>query len=188
MKKLFQWGTGLLATVPGVTVLLANLGVPPTYKWLFGTLVEVFGVFVLLTLLLFQPNLLRVRKYRLTQWATVSLAGFFVFLSCYLFLYDRTLVTAKINPVYIRYGPVYFPLWLNGDLKERVDKTSREDVIEELSPEAIEAAIIKDPSMSAAKFWTTLILLVIFIGTFTFLTLAFGLYGMRVSPPPTGSS
>jgi hypothetical protein len=188
LSTVFQVASAALGTIPGLTVLVTNLGTPPAYKWLFGVTVEVVGCFVLLVLWLNREKLQRAEKRPLLAWAIGCLAAFVVLLVGYIFLQDRTLVVAT-KPHYKSFGPVYFPLRLSGDLAERVEQEgSREAVVDKYGPGAIDAAINKTPGLSSARTWTTVVFLADYVGLFTLLTLAFGLLGWRLASAPDGGN
>ena len=181
MNKIFYTATALLGTIPGLTVLVANLGVPPGQKPLFGGVVEACGVFTLLTLWLYRKRLRQVAKFRMVRWTICSFLGFMVLLAVFLFMKDKCLIVST-KPHYAKYGTVYFPLWLNGNLRKKVvNEGSRVAIVDKYGPQVIDEKIGKE--CSDARSITTIFLLAIFSGVFTLLTLAFGLFGFRLDPP-----
>lgn len=51
MEKLFKWASSTFALLPGVAIIVTNLGTPPGIsKVLLGGIIEACGAFTLLTL------------------------------------------------------------------------------------------------------------------------------------------
>jgi uncharacterized membrane protein YiaA len=98
--------TALLALVPGLSILITNLGVPDdSYKLIFGAVIQAFGCAILLMLHLNRNTLTEIDNVKKTRIALVALVVFFVGLVLYLVLYNACVVLAPN-------GQVFFPLFI----------------------------------------------------------------------------
>ncbi len=176
LSKFFTAVSGVFAVLPGVGVLLSNIGVPPNISGaLFGGVIEALGVLTLMLLWLNKDWIRNLSSRRVNIISLISIAGFIISLFSYLFLYNSLVLGNGISE------PVYFPLWSNGELKdglkmfkngtELISQWGRDDVV----------TVIQSSSQNALLV-TTIILLFIYQLIFVTLTFSFGLLGIRSSP------
>jgi|KBSSwiStaDraftv2_1062776.scaffolds.fasta_scaffold307866_2 hypothetical protein len=188
MKALFVSAAAVFAAVPGLGVIASGLGTPPgtEYRLLFGGVIEGFGALALIILWVNQKKLQRKAKRKITRAAIILGIASFVFISAYVMLFRYTVVT-------IDKGQAYYPIWLTGDVQRRVDRAgSRAAAIDRYGPAPVNEDIDKMGTTPLAV--TSIILLLLYQGIFTSLTLAFGLVGFHMgvplfrneaNPPPT---
>jgi hypothetical protein len=171
VKKVFASFSAAFAAVPGVTVLVSGLSVPPYSKLLFGGLLEAFGA---LTLLIVWVNKSNIRKLNLAKLNRLCIAEIVISLIC-LFGYLAALNFCVVSHPYR--GTVYFPLWMSGVAKDMVNTAgSRLASIDRYGYAAVEQAVQQSPVTLAL---TTAILIVLYQGVVVPLTIAFGVLAIR---------
>jgi hypothetical protein len=171
MKKVFASFSASFAAVPGVTVLVSGLSVPPDSKLLFGGLLEAFGA---LTLLIVWINRSKIKELNLARLNRLCIAGVGISLVC-LFAYIAALNFCVVNHPYR--GIVYFPLWTSGVAKDMVNTAgSRLASIDWYGLAAVEEAVQQSPVSLAV---TTAILILLYQGVVIPLTVAFGALAIR---------
>lgn len=168
MKKTLSIITALVGIIPGLLTLKNGLWAPDYYKFLFGAFVEIFGT---ISLLLLWNRRVKIRAISAAKSLkfTIGLVIFFL-LTCssYIFLEGKTDI---IHP---DRGHLFFPLQLEGDLKEMVSKSgSRIEVIENFGIDEIEQQLFKQSEEN--RTLTIIVLLTNYILIFTSLTLIFGI-------------
>jgi hypothetical protein len=182
MKTLFLAASAAFAAIPGVGVIASGLGTPPGahYPLVFGGVIEAFGALSLVILWVNQKKLQRYSKRRITRAAIIIGVASFIFIGSYLLLFQHTVVE---HPR----GIVYFPLWLTGTIERRVQSAgSRKAAIGKYGPgaEGLQGAVDEMGTLPLAL--TSILLLSIYQGIFTSLTLAFGLLGFHMRQPMLG--
>lgn len=173
-KRLLLAAAGAFSAIPGVAVMFRGIGTPPDSKFLFGGVLEAFGALALLIIWLNRGNLARLSLAQLTRW--IITLGFIAFaaLLLYLVLHGHCVVTVTGRET------VYFPLWTSGKIAAMVERAgSRPAALATYGYTEVENAIELMPGV--VRPITTAILLTLYQGVFTPLTLAFGLaaYGRR---------
>jgi hypothetical protein len=172
MKKLFLAASGLFSSIPGVTVILKGVGTPPEYEYIFGGVIEAFGALSLIILWVNRKGLKKVAKTKITTHAITLGILSFAFLVAYIALFNWCVVK---HPTH---GTVYYPLWLSGYAADVVAKAGgRWQALDRYGNHAVYAAIHKMPIF--ASVITTILLLLVYQGIFTTLTMAFGLLGFH---------
>src|SRR5262249_18779196 len=160
MKKFLATASGIFGALPGVSVMLSEIGTPPDYGKLFGAIIQACGVLALVLLYFNRSSLSNFRPSFLTKWSIGLMISAFVFLAVYLLLLEYCVVT--VQP----YKPVYFPMAESGDLAEMVRTAgSRAAAILRYGRDAVETAIDQMPAV--AKTLTTICLLFLYQGVFT---------------------
>jgi hypothetical protein len=183
MKTLFLAASGTIAVVPGLLTLESGVGSPPGSKILFGGGVEAFGTLALLLLWANSDRLSQLQK-RTVTCIGVSLAAFCVLcLIVYVSLFSVCVVeTTKAE--HRAYGPVFFPLWISGDIATLVrTKHSRAAVLNEFGPGAIADMLNEMPGITFAHIVTQAVLFLLYQAVFTCLVLAFGIVGFHAHAP-----
>jgi len=177
VKKLFLAASAAFAAIPGLTVIASGLGTPPGtgYRLLFGGVIEAFGAFALLILWINRSKLRRVSKRKITRTAVMLAVFCFLFIAVYVFLFRHTVVEHER-------GVAYYPLWVSGDIKTMVERAgSRESAIERYGIAAVRKSIDEMGAIPLAA--TSVLLLLVYQGIFTSLTIAFGLPGIHANQP-----
>jgi len=178
MKALFLAVSAAFAAIPGVTVLISGLGTPPGsgYKLLFGGVIEAFGALAIIILLVNSGKLRRFSQRKVTKAAILLGALCFALVVVYVLLFRHTVVEQAR-------GTAYYPLWLNGDVSRMVERAgSRESAIARYGIGGVKEAIDKMGSLPLTL--TSALLLLVYQGIFTSLTLAFGLPGFHLRKSP----
>lgn len=174
MKALFLTASAAFAAIPGVAVIISGLGTPPGsgYKLLFGGVIEAFGALTMIILFVNQDKLRLASKRMVTKSAILLGAFCFVLIAAYVLLFRHTVVEHER-------GTAYYPLWLSGEVSRMVERAgSRESAIERYGIGGVKGAIDGMGSLPIAI--TSILLLLIYQGIFTSLTLAFGLPGFHM--------
>jgi lysylphosphatidylglycerol synthetase-like protein (DUF2156 family) len=178
MKRLsdfFSLASGVFAVIPGITVLISSLGVPPDVsKNLFAATIEALGVLTLLILWLNKKWIKSRSSAAITKMAIMAIVVFLVALFTYLFLYGYFVVEVPHS------DPLFFPLWTQGELNSGLLKfNSREILIEEWGRDDV-YKVIRSTSKTPLLI-TTLIFLFIYQLVFVSLTFSFGVLGIKSS-------
>jgi H+/Cl- antiporter ClcA len=174
-KAILKTGSGVFATIPGLGVLLSNIGVPPdSSKYLFCGIIESFGVFTLL-ILRFNSGFFKSLPIKtINRLAIVSIVTFGVTLFLYLFLFNQYVVGYKDSK------PLFFPVWPQGELKQGLQEMgSKANLIKEWGRDDVHTVI--QSSSSAMLNYSMLLFLLIYQLVFVSLTFAFGILSIRVS-------
>jgi hypothetical protein len=169
MKKLLLAVAGVFGAIPGLTVIQSGIGAPPGYKVLFGGVIEAFGTLSLLLLWVNRKKIKRLAARRVTK-RTLALASVcFAFIALYITLFSFCVVVHQR-------GTAYYPLWTSGKIADMVARAgSRKAAIERYGIAAVAQAIDEMPGIPLEL--TTIVLLFIYQGIFTTLSIMFGLLG-----------
>jgi hypothetical protein len=174
MNKLLLSLSGIFAAIPGILIMQNGLGSPPTYKWLFGGVIESFGA---LTLLALWANREKIRSWSAQTVTRIVIALIFVaFISIalYLFLFGLCVVQHQTR------GTVYYPLWLQGEIAAMVETAgTREAALERYGYGGVVLAINEMPNTALVYAITTTLLLFIYQTIFTSVTASFGILGIQ---------
>ena len=174
MKALFLAASGMLAAIPGLAIILKGVGAPPGEEILFGGLVEAFGVLSLLILWINRAKLKRIARKRITNWTIWLAAIFLVCLSSYIFLFRHCVVQHPTHQT------VYYPLWTSGHISEIIDRTGgRYQALDRYGNHSINTAIREMPQYALVSAITTALLIFLYLGFCTSLTIVFGLLGFH---------
>jgi len=156
LKTLFTTVSGIFAVIPGITVLMSNLGVPPnTSKFLFAGTIESLGVLTLLLLWLNKEKIVSWSVYKITKLCVVSIIVFFISFVAYLFLFGWLVVPVDNTE------SLFFPLWSNGELQRGLAEFggSKSELIRQWGRDDV-YKVIQDSS-TAPLLWTTILFLFI---------------------------
>jgi hypothetical protein len=175
VNKLFLALSAAFAAIPGVAVIASGLGTPPGtyYKWLFGGVIEAFGALALLLLWVNKNKLSESKKkLKITRAALIMGVLCFVLIAVYVLLFQHTVVEHAR-------GTAYYPLWLDGTIERMVERAgSREAAIENYGIAGVQKGI--DEMGGGTLALTSILLLLVYQGIFTSLTLSFGLPGFHM--------
>ena len=178
MKKLsryFSAVSGIFAVLPGLAVLLSNIGVPPnSSKILFSGVIESLGVLTLMILLLNKEWIIRLSNRSINFISITTIGIFILALFSYIFLYNYLVVGTGIS------DPVFFPLWAQRELMEGIIQVgNRSELINEWGRDDVVKVI--QASSQGSLLITTMIMLVIYQLIFVSLTFSFGILGIKGS-------
>lgn len=174
-QNIFKWASGSLALVPGLTVVLTNLGTPPTIsKLLYGGIVEAIGAFTFLMLYLNRKKISEMSDKKIKTYSIIMFVLFFVSLLTYTVLYNSQVV---YSPKYDT--KIFFPFWFGDELGFMIkDAGSKLNAITNYGPQAVADAIVNaQPSLEI----TGVIFTTIYVSIFVFLIIGFGLPGFKLS-------
>jgi hypothetical protein len=174
MKKLFAAASGIFGSIPGIGIMLSGLGTPPGYSKIFGGVIQAFGALSILLLLTSKDKLKRLARRQVVVAAIVLAIGSLCSLILYLQFSSLCIVTHPIH------GTVYYPLWNSGHALEVVDRAGgRYAAVDRYGSYPVTKAIQEAPNYPLSIVVTTLLLLLLYQGVFTMLTLAFGIIAVR---------
>jgi len=154
-------------------------GIPPGTTWYFVAAHVIFGTLILTCCYTGRRQLAKMSA-SLVVAATAVLAA----LSAGIFLlYPLCLSRCLVHPTapqWADFGPVYFPLWLQGEIAAAVDaEQSRVAVVNRYGPRSIEQQLTRMPSFDTLQTLTTLLLLFLYQLGVSGLTAFFGLISFR---------
>lgn len=175
MKKLLLAVSGVFGVIPGVTILLSGLLVPPGKRLLFGGVVEAFGALTLIILWVNKDKLAKLSSAKATRFSILFGILFFILLVIYISLNSFCVIQHEIR------GTVYYPLWTSGDLTNMVKKAGGRYAA--LDMYGIDAIIEATHKSEISLVLTTIILLLIYQAVFSTLTIAFGILGFHRREP-----
>lgn len=175
MKQLKQLLLALPAVfnvIPGLLVIKTGIGTPPDgMDGLFGGVIIAFGSFALLLL---WTNKYRVQRYPAKK---VNFAAIVLMIACLLLIFAYVGLYKVCVVSYAENAKCYYPLILFGDLARFVKEAGgRYDALQpdNAGPFQINKEL-QQPANVVSLHLTTVLLLLVYSGIFTCLTLAFGL-------------
>lgn len=171
MKAFFLTVSGVFGVIPGLAIMLGELGTPPEKNGLFGGVVEAFGVLTLIILWVNRGKIAKLSRSKVTKVSIVLGILCLVLVGGYFCLFDLCVVKHELR------GSAYFPLWTSGKIAKMVEKANgRGAAIEYYGIDAVREAIREMPTYALSL--TSIVLLLVYQGVFTSLTAAFGLLGI----------
>lgn len=174
MKKLFAAASGIFGCIPGISIMWTELGTPPGYGKIFGGVIQAFGALAILLLFANKEKLRQLNSRKATLVAIVLASASLVFLILYIQLLTFSVVSHPLH------GTVYYPLWNTGHAQEMINRAGgRYAAVDHYGSYPVNRAVHEAPSYAAASVATTILLLLVYQGIFTTLTLAFGFLGLR---------
>jgi hypothetical protein len=172
VKKILLATSAAFGAIPGLAVIKSGLGTPPGHKLLFGGVIEAFGALSLMLLWINRNKIKRRSIRKVTKLVIIFALLCFVFLTLYVSLFSFCVIDHKR-------GTAYYPLWTSGTIADMVTKAgSRRAAIEKYGIASIVEAIDEMPGVAIVL--TTVILLFIYQGVFTTLSVMFGVLGFYV--------
>jgi hypothetical protein len=172
IKRVFVGAAAAFGVVPGLAIIARGLPALPGTNLLFGGVVEALGAGVLMWLWIERVRLNKLAKRKLTRQVGMSFIFSFASLLAYMTLYDWCVVS---NPAY---GTLVFPLWATGDLSVAIKKAGgRWLALDRYGYYPLYVAIERSSSIIWAL--TIGLLLILYQGIFSLLTLGLGLLAVR---------
>jgi len=178
MKKLsdvLTLASGVFGVIPGITILLTSVGVPPEQsRQLYGGVIEALGIISLLILWLNKSRIVKMTEKSITKWS-LGFTGLFLFaLLLYLFLFNYFVLQTGHSK------PVFFPFWPQGDLQYNILKYGgRMEIIYKFGRDDVYNLI--EQTSKVSLIITSLIFLLIYQAVFMAITLGFGLTSIKIS-------
>lgn len=175
LGDLYKTASATFGVLPGIAILLTNLGVPPdASKLLFAGTIEAIGVLTLLTLWTNKEKIKGFTAQKITRFIIISTGIFLVSLFFYLFLFGQYVVQVSHS------NPLLFPFWPQDELKEGlIHYGSKVTLIQNWGADDVYKVIQSSSPVSVQL--TTLILLFNYLIVFFSITFAFGILGIKNS-------
>lgn len=174
MKKVFLAASGVFASIPGIGIIVSGLGTPPGYSKLFGGIMEALGALTLLLVALNKGKVQKLGTRQVMKTVIILTVASLCLVVVYLQLSAFCIVEHPIH------GTVYYPLWSSGHLAEMLERTGgRYAAIDRYGFYPVTKAIQESPNYPLSIVVTTAVLLLVYQGIFTALTVAFGILGLR---------
>jgi hypothetical protein len=177
LGDLYKTASAAFGLLPGIAILVTNLGVPPdTSQLLFAGTIEAVGVLTLLTLWTNRDKIGSISAQNITVYVLISAGVFLISLFLYLFLYGQYVVQVPYS------NSLLFPLWPQGELKEGlISYGSKFGLIQHWGADDVYKVI--QSSSPAAVQLTSLVFLFNYLVVFVSITFAFGILGIKNSGP-----
>jgi hypothetical protein len=177
MKQLFLALAGTFAAVPGLTSILAAIGVPPNdpYPKIFSAISVCCGSLMLLILYVYRDRIVTMPARLIVTIG--SACGAFGFLLLVLYLWLFSLCVVQVGPR----QPVYYPLWLSSTAQTLVDRHGgRVSAVSFYGSGGVQKMVDREESWRLVL--TTAILLLTYVGISLSFTSAFGVIGFHQRP------
>jgi len=173
LSNFFKLIATTFATIPGLAVLLTNIGVPPdTSIALFAGTIEAIGILTLLIIWLKKKWIVEQPLNRIIRIGIFMAILFLISLFSYLFLFSYLVIE------YPDSQPLLFPIYAQGELQAGLSKYgSPFELIHQWGRDDVYKTIQK--SSNVAKNITVLCFLLIYQFIFVSLTGAFAILGLR---------
>jgi hypothetical protein len=174
--------TCVFASALGVVIIQDLLGVPPGfgYSLLFGIVTEIFGVLTFALLWINRPELIKIRRSKITKISILMGMLCFALITLYIPLFHHCVVGDDIR------GAAYYPLWTSGELKDMVAEAGgRYDAVVKYGTDGIDEEANKLPF---AMTFTTIVLIAVHQAIFTLLITIFSLLSFYIRPGKTDNA
>lgn len=178
MKKLGKVFSGISATfalIPGMTILITKLGVPPgASQVVFGASIESVCVLILLTLWVNKQKIGLLPSRLITKYTIIMGVTFVILFISYLFLYGYYVEEVPHS------ANLLFPLWPGRELAEGLQMHgSQLRLVEAWGRDDVYKVIQSSSSISVQL--TIILFLLNYMGIFVTLTTGFGILGIKVA-------
>jgi hypothetical protein len=173
--ELFKWASAGVALIPGLTIMLSNLGTPPGISGAFyGGLIEAIGALSLALLFLNKERIQKIPLPRINRLSIFFFLSFLILLLLYIFLFNIQVV---YHPRYE--NSIFFPFW-NSPMLQSLQNVagSKYETIAMYGPQAVQDAIHSKPQLLQI---TLAIFILLYTATFECLILCFGFPGFKSS-------
>src|ERR1700693_3892958 len=118
MKNIFSWISLIGGAIPGIAIILDGFGTPAGLRMPFGIVAAVCGFVAFGVVLLIKDRIRRQTRKALPYFIIFfGLVGFVSF-CLYWIVLNQCVFRAP------QHSEVFFPLWLEGSAKERVDSAA----------------------------------------------------------------
>ncbi|TRX47264.1 hypothetical protein FNH22_30210 [Fulvivirga sp. M361] len=178
MKELGNVFSGISATfalIPGMTILITKLGVPPgASQVVFGASIESVCALTLLMLWVNKQKIKRLPSQRITKYAVILGITFVLMFVSYLFLYGYYVEEIPHT------ADLLFPIWPNGELQEGLQMHgSHMKLVEAWGRDDVYKVIQSSSSLTIQL--TVILFLLNYMGIFMSLTMGFGILGIKIA-------
>lgn len=173
LDSLFRWASGAVALIPGLTVIISNLGVPPGMSAsLYGGMIESIGA---LTFLLLFINKEKIKTCSLARINMTAISFFVFFIFCiisYVALYNSQVAYSEKYDI-----SILFPFGGANELRYMIDQAgSKAKAIDNYGRQAVIDAIEKSKwTVEMTKIFFSIVYLLIFES----LVISFGILGFK---------
>lgn len=175
IQTTFKWASASIAVIPGLTIILTDLGTPPNIsKYLYGGIVEACGAFTLLLLFLNKKKIEESSAKTINRTSILMFVLFFISLLSYIVIFNTQVIYSTQYDI-----KFFFPFWYGKDLSYMISQAgSKYNAIASYGPQAISDGIMNSQPYVEIS---SVIFTVMYVLIFEFLVLGFGLLGLRVS-------
>lgn len=186
MSEVLKYAAGIVSLIPGLGILLEGIAVPPGTRWVFGGVLAAAPPFFVLALVLYRRQLRAANRRSLLRWSGIAFGTFLFALGAYAVLQEYCLVSST-EPDDRGTDPVFFPLWLNGELRDRVRSVNgRQAAVNQFGPTVMRRELDRMSGVGLARNVTIAVMLLVAIVFTGSLAVAFGLLGFHLAPPEDG--
>jgi hypothetical protein len=185
MKRIFVWVSLLTGVLPGIAVILKSFGTPENLRNPFGIIAAACGLVAFGAVVLTKETVRRGNRRALAGLISASALIGLVSLCGYWIVLDQCVFQSPQR------SSVFFPLWLEGRVKENVDRAGgRKAYYESYGAGAVSTLL---EGQTAELNWTKWLLLVLICSASVALPVAGGIMaafkdGQRQPKPPPSSS
>jgi len=173
MKKAIERIKYLFGLIPGIFIMITNLGVPPGQsKLLFGGLIEIFGAMTLWLLVIKKNKLKTLLESRHFNYSFLFAILSILFIVSYFFI-NSYFVKGKENHY------VIYPIVITSDsLKNEIARYKYEGLIDEYGRDEVEKFINDEEPFYASL--TEIIFFLNYLFIFISIVITFGFYGITL--------
>lgn len=174
MKTFFLAVSAAFAALPGISSMIYAFGVPDSEsKLLFGAIVEVFGCLSLAYILINRKKILSYPDKKVNRIFIIFSVSGLILVFTYLFLFKNYTFEFD-NETIIK------PFYYNSDIINEINSNgSFENFVDELGFDSAKNKLMEKENLSITI--TYLIFLLIYLTIFVFLTVCFGILGIRIT-------
>ena len=185
MKKLFEYASMIVSSVPGLIGLFGGFTLPPVWKWIFASAITLVPPLFILMLLVYWLDIRKKERKTLIKWGYAGLGTFFACLIAFVGIHSYCIVEPT-NPAFDP-KPVLFPLWLTGEIEDRVNKQGgRLAFVNKFGPDTAHERISAMNGYGIAKLLTFGAMLLLFLLSSSAIASSFAIFGMYLTDPKEG--
>lgn len=175
LSNIYKWASASVALLPGLTVILTDLGTPPSIsKVIYGGIIEACGAFTFLLLYLNRKKIAAITDARINRNSIILFVLFLISLLVYVVLFNSQVVYSS------KYDTkLFFPFWYKEDLQYMVKQAgSKLNAISSYGPQAVADSIANSQPYLEI---TSLLFTLLYVSVFEYLVIGFGLPGFKAS-------
>lgn len=187
MRTLFLVVAVLVGVAPAALIFTGVARTPSgfQYRLIFGGAALVSGLLSLGLVWFQNTQIAGMPPTKIVRWCVGCLVGFLLFLILLYFGFDYCVVQTQKDE-WKEYGPVYFPLWLKGEVAQlQAQEGSRMAAIDAYGPGDVDEKLDKMPGITFARTVTTVVLCLILVAVSAPLPYGFGLLAFYVKKAAT---
>ncbi len=186
MEKTLKSASAAFGVMPGIGVILSEIGTPAGDAKLFGGVTLAVGTLSIMALWIFEKQIRKVAPKRLLRWVVATAVLTFVSVCFYVGLFGQCVVKYNVqnDQGATLKGELFFPLFPGKELDELIETAhGRHDAIVMFTPGEVAAAISKAPMARSA---TWVFMLFLYQAVANFLVVSLGLAAIRAAAAQAG--